>query len=269
MDELIKINENRMVDAEELHKKLGVDTRFRGWMPRRIEGYNFLEGEDFRSFLGESNGGRRSTGYSLSLDMAKELCMVEKTPKGKEVRKYFIEIEKRYREEMDSKTPAEILLMHAQEVVRIEQEQKKLQEDNRQIKKDLKELKDDLPQQVADVLDTLTINVRPTGTINLTEIRSRYFKGMSGENISIYLKKRQHPFKMMPLQHTSKEVTEVEMFVEEGLKELFNTFLSECTWLKDTGKNYKLSHPAIDRTSFRLNKEEIFLSKDLVGKEEN
>lgn len=80
--------------ARELHKFLEVKTQFKDWIARRIEDFNFREGEDFCSDLGESSGGRPSKEYFLTLSMAKELCMVERTPKGKEARLYFIECER-------------------------------------------------------------------------------------------------------------------------------------------------------------------------------
>ncbi|HBP4991393.1 TPA: antA/AntB antirepressor family protein [Pseudomonas aeruginosa] len=85
----------QLVDARTLHRFLQVDTDFRKWIARRIEEYDFQEGQDFRSFLGESSGGRRSREYHITLDMAKELSMVERNEKGRQARRYFIECEKR------------------------------------------------------------------------------------------------------------------------------------------------------------------------------
>jgi anti-repressor protein len=58
--------------------------------------YGFTEGLDFYSFLNESTGGRPSTDHQLTIDMAKELCMLQRTEKGKEARQYFIELEKKW-----------------------------------------------------------------------------------------------------------------------------------------------------------------------------
>ncbi len=85
----------QLIDARTLHRFLGIDTEFRKWIARRIEEYGFQEGEDFRSFLAESSGGRRSRDYHITLDMAKELSMVERNDKGRQARRYFIECEKR------------------------------------------------------------------------------------------------------------------------------------------------------------------------------
>lgn len=113
MNELIRIekqsvggNEINSVDARELHSFLESRQDFTDWIKGRIEGYDFDEGQDFSINLGKtSNGGRPRTDYTISIDMAKELCMVEKNEKGKEARKYFIECEKKLKES----NPLEIL----------------------------------------------------------------------------------------------------------------------------------------------------------------
>jgi phage anti-repressor protein len=83
------------VDARKLHGFLEVGTEFKDWIVRRIEDYGFESEKDFCSFLSESTGGRPSKEYHLTLDMAKEIAMVERSEKGREVRRYFIECEKR------------------------------------------------------------------------------------------------------------------------------------------------------------------------------
>jgi anti-repressor protein len=83
------------VDARALHGFLGSATAFKDWIARRIVDYDFLDGSDFCSFLSESGGGRPSKEYTLTLDMAKEVAMVDRSERGKQVRRYFIECEKR------------------------------------------------------------------------------------------------------------------------------------------------------------------------------
>lgn len=82
------------VDARSLHDFLGVKTEFKDWIARRIKDFGFVENTDFCSFLSESSGGRPSKEFSVSIGMAKELCMVERNEKGKQARLYFIECEK-------------------------------------------------------------------------------------------------------------------------------------------------------------------------------
>lgn len=99
--ELIKITEQngqRAVNARELHQFLEVETRFNDWISRRIEEYQFIENQDFEVSLKNKknpNGGRPLKEYAISLDMAKELSMVERNEKGKLARLYFIEMEKK------------------------------------------------------------------------------------------------------------------------------------------------------------------------------
>lgn len=83
------------VNARVLHDYLEVGSAFKDWIARRISDYGFAEGRDFCSFLSESLGGRPAKEYAISLDMAKELAMVERNEKGKQARQYFIECERR------------------------------------------------------------------------------------------------------------------------------------------------------------------------------
>jgi anti-repressor protein len=94
-NELIVINEKngiQSVSARELYKKLEIATAFKDWFPRMCE-YGFTEGEDFSSFLSESNGGRPAKEYAISIEMAKQICMLQKSDKGKQYREYFIKLE--------------------------------------------------------------------------------------------------------------------------------------------------------------------------------
>jgi len=84
----------QLVDARLLHSFLEVADRFRNWISKRIEEYGFSEDQDFRLFLSESKGGRPSKEYHLTIDMAKELGMIERSEKGRQVRRYFLEMER-------------------------------------------------------------------------------------------------------------------------------------------------------------------------------
>ncbi|EJF78188.1 hypothetical protein ME7_00179 [Bartonella birtlesii LL-WM9] len=126
MNTLIKITEQTIdqetvqaVNARELYTFLEVNSNFRDWIKNRIKEYGFLENKDFISFakiLAKPNasqenqdfvsftkkrvkpkGGRPSTEYHITLDMAKELSMVERNEKGRQARRYFIECEKKLR----------------------------------------------------------------------------------------------------------------------------------------------------------------------------
>jgi anti-repressor protein len=75
------------------HEFLEVLTPYDKWFPRMCE-YGFSEGIDFSTFLSESTGGRPATDHQLTIDMAKEIAMLQRTEKGKQARQYFIEVEK-------------------------------------------------------------------------------------------------------------------------------------------------------------------------------
>lgn len=98
MTDLIKIYTDsegkQTVSARELHEGLKVKARFNDWILRMIE-YGFTEGKDFYSFLSRSSGGRKSKEYAVTLDMAKEICMIQRSDEGKMFREYFIECEKK------------------------------------------------------------------------------------------------------------------------------------------------------------------------------
>lgn len=96
MNELIKINyesDRPTVLARDLHEFLEVKTAYKDWFPRMCE-YGFTEGEDFCSFLSKSTGGRPATDAQLTIDMAKEICMLQRNERGKQARQYFLQIEK-------------------------------------------------------------------------------------------------------------------------------------------------------------------------------
>jgi phage anti-repressor protein len=94
-NELIHIkyeSEYPTVNGRELHAFLEVETPYHKWFQRMCE-YGFVENRDFWTFLSESIGGRRATEHSISVSMAKELCMLQRSAKGKECREYFISCE--------------------------------------------------------------------------------------------------------------------------------------------------------------------------------
>jgi anti-repressor protein len=103
--ELIPINReggNQSVNARDLHAFLKNGDHFATWIKERIQQFGFVEGSDFESYSAPAEkptGGRPSKEYTLSIDMAKELSMVERTDKGKQARQYFIACEKALKEQ--------------------------------------------------------------------------------------------------------------------------------------------------------------------------
>ena len=98
MNELIKINyesDRPTVLARDLHEFLEVETPFNKWFSRMCE-YGFTDGADFQTFLSESTGGRPATDAQLTIDMAKEICMLQRNEKGKQARQYFLQLEREW-----------------------------------------------------------------------------------------------------------------------------------------------------------------------------
>ena len=95
MNELIPIqyeSEKPTVSGRELHALLELETRYNDWFLRMCE-YGFQERKDFCSILSKSSGGRPGTDHAVTIPMAKEICMLQRTAKGKQCREYFISCE--------------------------------------------------------------------------------------------------------------------------------------------------------------------------------
>ncbi|MGJ4079230.1 phage antirepressor KilAC domain-containing protein [Corynebacterium macclintockiae] len=97
MSELIPIQDQDGIKAvlgRNLHEFLEIKERYTQWIARHIEKYGFIAGQDFIREIGESTGGRPSENHILTMDMAKELSMLQGNLKGKQARQYFIECER-------------------------------------------------------------------------------------------------------------------------------------------------------------------------------
>lgn len=94
--ELLQAKDGFCISARNLHSKLNVGAEYTTWMKRRIKKYNFEEGIDFTSFDKSVKGENtylNTVEYHVTLNMAKELCMVENNEIGRDIRKYFITME--------------------------------------------------------------------------------------------------------------------------------------------------------------------------------
>lgn len=136
MEEIIKITEHngkRAVNARELHQFLESKYQFANWIQERITKYGFVENQDYEVFkenLKNSNGGRPQIEYALSVDMAKELSMVENNEKGRLARKYFIECEKIAREVAVASYQIEDPIKRAERWIEEQKEKKALEAKN-------------------------------------------------------------------------------------------------------------------------------------------
>lgn len=85
------------VDARTLHNFVESRQEFANWIKPFLNEFGFVEGRDFLTILSKSTGGRQAIEYSLTLDMAKHLAMLQRNEKGMQARQYFIEAEKELR----------------------------------------------------------------------------------------------------------------------------------------------------------------------------
>lgn len=119
----INLNDNQepVVSGRQLHEALGVKTRYDNWFNRMTE-YGFAENQDYlvTSIFGHnSNGGRQNkVDHVIKLDMAKEIAMIQRTDKGKQVRQYFIQVEKDFNS--PEKIMARALLLADKKVHKLE-----------------------------------------------------------------------------------------------------------------------------------------------------
>ena len=110
--ELIKIdvnaNQEAIVSGRELHKALEIGTQYTKWFDRMVE-YGFLENQDFVTVSQKcliANGGyQEKVDHAIKLDMAKEIAMLQRTEKGKMVRQYFIDCEKKLKTDTSKLSP--------------------------------------------------------------------------------------------------------------------------------------------------------------------
>lgn len=122
--QLVTLNESHepIVSGRTLHRELGVNSNYTTWFDRMTE-YGFTEGVDYHVCLPNSEskhgrGGHNKVDHALKLDMAKEIAMIQRTEKGKQVRQYFIQVEKEYNS--PEKIMARALLMANNKVLTLE-----------------------------------------------------------------------------------------------------------------------------------------------------
>jgi anti-repressor protein len=134
MKELLKINyeaEQPTVSARDLHEALEIKSKYADWF-KNMSAYGFVENMDYFTFSKNLENGGRTIDHNISVDMAKQICMIQRSEKGKQYRQYFIDLEKAWN------TPEQIfaraLKMADQKIEKLKEDNKKLIEENERMK---------------------------------------------------------------------------------------------------------------------------------------
>lgn len=170
----ITLNENHepVISARQLHETLEVKTEYKKWFKRMTE-YGFTENEDFVKVTQKcltSSTGQNITDHIIKLDMAKEIAMIQRTNKGKEVRTYFIQVEK------DFNSPEKIM---ARALLMADKKIKLLENQNENLLIELEEA-----TKNADYLDLI---LQTKDGLTITQIAQDY--GMSARKMNQLLKR--------------------------------------------------------------------------------
>lgn len=134
--ELIQINESKFngievetVSARDLHSFLDVKSKFSDWIKNRISEYGFSEHFDYWAFSKNLESGGRTLEYYMTINMAKELSMVERNEKGKQARQYFIKCEEIAKSKNEFQLPqtfSEALLLAHEQAKQLEEQAPKV-----------------------------------------------------------------------------------------------------------------------------------------------
>lgn len=149
MTELVKVKQddkgNVIVSGRDLHEFLEVNTQYTKWFDRMVD-YGFAENTDFVAIsqkrLTAQGNETTYTDHALTLDMAKEISMIQRTEKGKQARRYFIQVEKAYRKERElPQTPEERLALTMEVTLRLDKRVKEAEQRVKKAEEDINFLK--------------------------------------------------------------------------------------------------------------------------------
>lgn len=234
---LIELLPNGRVDARNLQIFLESSQQFADWMKSLIENYDFQEGfEVFHKNVKNPNGGRPRTEYELSISCAKEICMVSRSEKGKQARKYFIAMEEKAKE-IKSLSPAEILMQQAKFMLETE---KQLQDQEKRLSKiESRQQEAQLSLQTLDLTTSVELKEKSTRSkiselmrsyveVNCLDYRQTWRKLYSDCYYSYHLDLRQRA-KLRTLKE-GRKVSPMDIAEELGmLEQLWTLAVHLCT----------------------------------------
>lgn len=130
----------KVVYGSELHEILEVKSNYREWSARRFRDCDALENEDYQAVEISTPSGQSKKDHIILLDIAKEMAMLERNEKGKQVRRYFIEIEKKYKEQIQPMSQLEIARMSLDMLIEQEKRLNAIEEKQTSVDNEIKEI---------------------------------------------------------------------------------------------------------------------------------
>lgn len=235
-NELIKITEQngkRAVSARELHRFLASKQEFANWIKKRIEKYGFVENQDyevFDNFVKNPNGGRPLIEYALSVNMAKELAMIEGNEQGKQARQYFITCEKKLREsnipsyQIDDQIKRAERWIEERKQLRIaEQKACELQEENDRKSSIIEGLVSEIP--LADMRQRITQIIRKANAGNVGKgYHLLYNEFNAREHINVFTRMNNIGYKGNTMDYIEKELGKLPDLYDLTCKLFENTY---------------------------------------------
>lgn len=189
MNELIRIavneNQEQVVSARELHERLGLGRDFTNWFKYQSEKLNLIENQDFSPIMAESTGGRPSVDYHITLDIAKHISMVSGGEKAHEIRQYFIQVEKAYKQQR-ALSPLQILEHQLQIMKEHERKLTAIETTVDNIKEAFVTESDNWREDVNHIINKV---VKAVGSNKFSEVRSESYK-MLESKAGVNLKQR-------------------------------------------------------------------------------
>jgi phage anti-repressor protein len=234
-NQLIPIYENNqkqhLVNARELHEFIESKRQFADWIKDRIEKYGFVENTDYTLVSQNyetSTGGTVRKDYILKIDTAKEIAMVENNDKGKQIRRYFIELENRFNVYANLSPQLQMFKQIFDNVVAQELELKQVKSDIANIKENVvKEYKDDWREQTNNVITAIA---KIEG--NFREFRQKLYKELdrrAGTDIKRRLQNLKDRAEEKGMSKTQIEKLNYLDVIEDDkkLKEIFIAIIKE------------------------------------------
>lgn len=152
-----RAREKKVVYGSELHEVLGAPSVYREWVKRRLSDIDAVENEEFQGVEISTPSGQTKKDHIIKLDTAKEMAMLERNEKGKQVRRYFIQIEKKYKSNQLAGLSTEL-----KAVIVVDKRVTKVENEVKMLGRELKDFKMDMPILGVEI-DEITAVARRKG----------------------------------------------------------------------------------------------------------